>query len=92
MIAPVSCLELLAANLRRKLLLSSMAGVVAALLFLGAAFHVSQAHVPPVVASPAATCAVPDLADCTDCLRHGCVFNTIARSPSLTKEIWSCRF
>ena len=56
---------------RRKLLLSSMAGVVAALLFLGTAFHVSLAHVPPVVASPAATCAVPDLADCTDCLRHG---------------------
>ena len=58
---------------RRALLLMSMAGVVAALLFLGAAFHVSLAHVPPVIASRAATCAVPDLADCTDCLRHGYV-------------------
>ena len=54
-----------------------MAGVVAALLFLGAAFHVSLAHVPPVVASPAASCVAPDLADCTDCLRHGCVWRNV---------------
>ena len=77
---------------RRRLLLSSMAGVVAALLLLGAAFHVSVAHVPPVIASSATTCAVPDLADCADCLRHGCVADTVVLIMICSVDLTPIRF
>ena len=53
--------------IRRKLLLSSIAGVVVALLLLGSAFKLSETHSPPVSDS---TCPAPGIATCNDCLKQ----------------------
>ena len=55
----------------RKLLLSSMAGVVAALALLGLAFYLAEHDSPAVVLSQS-TCQAQDISDCTSCLHKVC--------------------
>lgn len=56
---------------RRKLLLSSMAGVVAALGLLGYAFHLAEGDSPSVIPGALSTCPAPD---CATCLHEACTF------------------
>jgi len=55
------------ARARRRLLLASLAGVVAARAGLGAAFRAAEAASPPV--TEAGTCAAAAVASCAACLR-----------------------
>lgn len=57
---------------RRRLLLSSIAGVLVALTGLGAAFYAGEQNSPPLQ-PPGNTCQGVALPDCTACLRHGYV-------------------
>ncbi|KAL0033523.1 hypothetical protein WJX79_001225 [Trebouxia sp. C0005] len=56
---------------RRKLMLSSMAGVVIALLLLGYAFHLAEGDSPQVTPGASTTCPAPD---CAACLHQACIF------------------
>ena len=53
----------------RKLMLSSMAGVVIALLLLGYAFHLAEGDSPEVTPGDSTTCPAPD---CAACLHQVC--------------------
>ena len=48
----------------RKLMLSSMAGVVITLLLLGYAFHLAEGDSPQVTPGVSTTCPAPDCAAC----------------------------
>ncbi|KAL0047264.1 hypothetical protein WJX82_011173 [Trebouxia sp. C0006] len=56
---------------RRKLMLSSMAGVVITLLLLGYAFHLAEGDSPQVTPGVSTTCPAPD---CAACLHQACTF------------------
>ncbi|CAK0782513.1 hypothetical protein CVIRNUC_005731 [Coccomyxa viridis] len=58
---------------RRKLLLWSLAGVTAAMLFLGGTFKLSEAHAPPV-AFDSGCAGFTEGSSCTHCIRQGCDF------------------
>lgn len=60
----------------RKLLMSSLAGVVVALALLGCAFRLSESTSPALL-STGNTCPSGDLSDCTACLKHGCVLGNL---------------
>ncbi|KAA6422553.1 MAG: putative inositol transporter 2-like [Trebouxia sp. A1-2] len=55
----------------KKLMLSSMAGVVIALLLLGYAFHLAEGDSPQVTPGASTTCPAPD---CAACLHQACIF------------------
>ena len=57
--------------LRRKLMLSSMAGVVAALALLGYAFHIAEGDSPVVTPGAPTSCPAPD---CSACLHQVCMY------------------
>ena len=52
----------------RKLLLWSLVGVTAAMLFLGGAFRLAETHSPPV--TPNSECPAFEGSTCTDCIRQ----------------------
>ena len=71
----------------RKLMLSSMAGVVITLLLLGYAFHLAESDSPEVTPGASMTCPAPDCAACLHqvctCSAHACSFQTfLARTDS----------
>ncbi|CAL5228707.1 g11888 [Coccomyxa viridis] len=57
---------------RRKLLLWSLVGVTAAMLFLGGAFRLAEMNSPPVALDN--ECPAFEGNTCTDCIRQGCSF------------------
>ncbi|KAK9865591.1 hypothetical protein WJX84_000184 [Apatococcus fuscideae] len=62
---------------RRKLMLGSLMGVVAALLLLGAAFRLAESSSPSFTANPGhQTCPLPEPLEttCSSCIRQGCNF------------------
>lgn len=61
----------------RKLLLWSLVGVTAAMLFLGGAFRLSEDNSPPVALDSG--CPGFDGSSCTDCIRQVLVPNTFHR-------------
>lgn len=63
----------------RKLMLSSMAGVVIALLLLGYAFHLAEGDSPQVTPGASTTCPAPD---CAACLHQVCTCSAHAYSLS----------
>ena len=75
--------------LRRKLMLSSMAGVVAALALLGYAFHIAEGDSPVVTPGAPTSCPAPD---CSACLHQVCFSHPLGMMscscwPALTSSI-----
>lgn len=70
---PHTCLCLVPARhtYHRKLLLGSLAGAVAALAIVGAAFYTSDAHASPVAFGGTCPAALDTTPNCALCLRHG---------------------
>ena len=59
---------------RRRLLLTSLAGVALTLGALGAAFRLAERSSPPVRPGGSTCPGLPAPPDCTACIRHGCAF------------------
>ena len=75
-----------AAFWRRKLLVSSIVGVILALVFLGSAFKASETHSDTVISS---TCPIEGIKDC-----HGCLWNVSSElcKTRLEHSSWSSDF
>lgn len=74
---PVRCAQLAkaaACACGRKLLLASLAGVIAALALLGGAFRLSEAHSPPLISAgpQRGSCPVAGPQTCSACLFQAC--------------------
>ena len=66
----------------RKLLLWSLVGVTAAMLFLGGAFRLAETHSPPVALDN--ECSAFEGNTCTECIRQVCPRSVITSRLDLT--------